>query len=287
MKKNIKITLATVTLLASAALAPMAMPVHAADVQNTTTAATANNAKATTAVATTATNTTQTAATDANTQTVSMAITQTGTDKPSEAGTFLGKTAKLVMKDGKIDQVVLHVNGMNTPMGMGQDMSKVITKLTINGVAGKQANIKDDGSELDFVFPATAYKEGKGTLEVELHVMNRAMSEKADITFGKVETKTEEPAAKTDTTKQENTNTEVAAKVDKKTKTVKKATKKAKAKKRTLKHNAYAYKKNGKRANKKVLKKGKKVNTYGKAIKLHGKAFYRISKNTYVKKANF
>ena len=74
---------------------------------------------------------------------------------------------------------------------------------------------------------------------------------------------------------------------EKKAPAKKTAAKKAKAVKRTLKHNAYVYKKNGKRANKKVLKKGHRVNTYGRAIKLHGKTFYRISKNTYVKKANF
>ena len=259
MRKNIKITLATAAVLASTALLPMAMPVHAADVATTATPTSTNSA--------------------ADTQTVSMTITQSGTDKPSEAGSFLGKTAQLVMKDGKIDQVIIHVNGADNPMSKGQNMSKLITKLTINGVDGKQANVKADGSALDFVFPTTAYKEGKGELSVDLNVMNHTMSERADITFGAVTKSDNSTKTETNTTKEENTQTTST--------TVTKKAKKAKNVKRTLKHNAYEYKKNGKRANKKVLKKGKKVTTYGHAIKLHGKTFYRISKNVYVKKANF
>lgn len=259
MRKNIKITLATAAVLASTALLPMAMPVHAADVATTATSTSTDSA--------------------ADTQTVSMTITQSGTDKPSEAGSFLGKTAQLVMKDGKVDQVIIHVNGADNPMAKGQNMSKLITKLTINGVDGKQANVKADGSALDFVFPTTAYKEGKGELSVDLNVMNHTMSEKADITFGAVTKSDDSTKTETNTTKEENTQTTST--------TVTKKAKKAKNVKRTLKHNAYEYKKNGKRANKKVLKKGKKVTTYGHAIKLHGKTFYRISKNVYVKKANF
>lgn len=52
-----------------------------------------------------------------------------------------------------------------------------------------------------------------------------------------------------------------------------------------LKHNAYVYNKNGKRANKKVLKKGKKIKTFStKTIK--GKKFASIGKGHYVKVAN-
>lgn len=60
---------------------------------------------------------------------------------------------------------------------------------------------------------------------------------------------------------------------------VNKATKK-------LKHNAYIYTKNGKRANK-VLKKNGKVKVYGSIIKIKGKLFYSIGNKQYVKKANF
>ncbi|WEV39960.1 SLAP domain-containing protein [Lactobacillus sp. ESL0681] len=52
-----------------------------------------------------------------------------------------------------------------------------------------------------------------------------------------------------------------------------------------LRHNAYVYNKNGKRANKKVLKKGKKIKTFStKTIK--GKKFASIGKGHYVKVAN-
>lgn len=56
---------------------------------------------------------------------------------------------------------------------------------------------------------------------------------------------------------------------------------------RRLKHNAYIYNKRGRRVTHKVLKKGKHIKVYSKAIKIHGKYYYQISKNRYVKKANF
>ena len=57
----------------------------------------------------------------------------------------------------------------------------------------------------------------------------------------------------------------------------------------TLKHNAYVYKSNGKRANKKVLKKGRTITVYGgsyKAIKKYKGKAVRIGENRYVKLAN-
>ena len=59
--------------------------------------------------------------------------------------------------------------------------------------------------------------------------------------------------------------------------------------KMTLKHNAYVYKSNGKRANKKVYKKGSTVTVYGgqyKAIKKYRGKAVRIGVNRYVKVAN-
>lgn len=56
---------------------------------------------------------------------------------------------------------------------------------------------------------------------------------------------------------------------------------------RKLTHNAFEYNSKGKRANRKVLRKNKTVRTYGGAIKIYGKKFYMISKNRFVKKANF
>lgn len=263
MKKNTKVIFASLSILASTAtLMPMASTVMA---DTTPVVATTNSTS-----------------TQDNIKTISMAITKTGTTTPSEAAMFLGNEAKVAMKDGKISEICIHVDGSKTPMTKGQDMTKMIPSLSLNGVAGKQANAAKDGSSFDFVFPVSAYKEGKGSLECQLNVMGKTMDEKADVVLGKVaETTTD--ATKTETDK----NAASTAKTEETKKTTKKAVKKAKVIKRTLKHNAYVYKKNGKRANKKVLKKGHKVSTYGKAIKLHGKAFFRISKNTYVKKANF
>lgn len=259
MRKNTKIILTSLALLASASvLAPSAV-VSAADQPATNVAATTATSQ------------------NSDLQTITMTITKTGSTTPSEAAMFLGNSAQVNVKDGKVTEVIIHVDGSKAPMTKGQDMSKMVASLTLNGVAGKQENIAKDGSSLDYVFSADDYKEGAGSLEFGLNVMGKTMNEKADITLGKV---AEDTANKDANTTSDKTQTDAAA--AKKT-----AAKKAKAVKRTLKHNAYVYKKNGKRANKKVLKKGHRVNTYGRAIKLHGKTFYRISKNTYVKKANF
>lgn len=289
MKKNTKIVLATLSLLAAGVtVAPFASPVaaettapaapatqvvsgaskNASTAASTTTPATATNS--TTTPATTATLTTAPVATTTTTTTpagpsVSMLITKTGTSTPSEAAMFLGKSAQVTVKDGKVTELTLHVSGA-TQMTKGQDMSKMMSSVTLNGVEGKQANVAKDGSSLDYVFTGDAYKEGKGVIKFTLNVMGKVMNESADVTLGAVEgvkTPAEQPATTT---------------------TTKKSAKKVK---RTLKHNAFVYKKSGKRLGKKVLKKGTKVSTSKKAVKLHGKAYYQVAKNQYVKKANF
>lgn len=292
MKKNTKIVLATLSLLAAGVtVAPFASPVAAettapaapatqvvsgasknasttSTAASTTTPATATNS--TTTPATTATPTSAPVATTTTTTTpagpsVSMLITKTGTSTPSEAGMFLGKSAQVTVKDGKVTELTIHVSGA-TQMTKGQDMSKMMSSVTLNGVEGKQANVAKDGSSLDYVFTGDAYKEGKGVIKFTLNVMGKVMNESADVTLGAVEgvkTPAEQPSTTT---------------------TTKKSAKKVK---RTLKHNAFVYKKSGKRLGKKVLKKGTKVSTSKKAVKLHGKAYYQVAKNQYVKKANF
>ena len=227
----------------------------------------------------------------ANTTTkdVKISVTKTGSTEKSEAGMFMGDSVKVSLDGNKVTGITVHLDSSRVPMAKGQDLSKVITSLTINGVKGEAKNVAQDGSSLDFVFPGNAYKEGKGTLTVTLNAMGKTMTESADITFDKaVETPAKPDAnkdGKKDTKKPAKKNNKKVTKKAKKAS--KKTTKKSKATKRTLKHNAYIYGKNAKRVNKKVLKKNHKVNTYGKAIKLHGKYFYRIAKNQYVKKANF
>lgn len=286
MKKNTKIVLATLSLLAAGVtVAPFASPVaaettapaapatqvvsgaskNASTATSSTTPATATTS--TTTPAATATPTTAPVATTTTTPagpSVSMLITKTGTSTPSEAAMFLGKSAQVTVKDGKVTELTLHVSGA-TQMTKGQDMSKMMSSVTLNGVEGKQANVAKDGSSLDYVFTGDAYKEGKGVIKFTLNVMGKVMNESADVTLGAVEgvkTPAEQPA----------------------TTTTKKSAKKVK---RTLKHNAFVYKKSGKRLGKKVLKKGTKVSTSKKAVKLHGKAYYQVAKNQYVKKANF
>lgn len=277
MKKSTKIVLTSLSILASTAmLAPLADSASADTtpvVANTNTAAT-NTVKA------------------ADTQTVTMTITKTGTSQPSEAASFLGDSATVTLKDGKVSSVTIHVDGSKSPMTKGQDLSKVVSSVSLNGQVGKVENVAQNGTSLDFVFDGSAYKEGKGTLTFTLSVMGKTMNESADVTLGAVKTTaaSANTEANTNNTQTSENTTQTETKTSqtvKKSKKAKKTSKKAKAVKRTLKHNAYAYKKNGKRAGKKLYKKGKKVSTYGKAIKLHGKAYYRISKNTYIKKANF
>lgn len=292
MKKNTKIVLATLSLLAAGVtVAPFASPVAAETTtpaapatqvvsgasKNASIAASTNPVATTTPAATAATATTPattatpTSAPVATTTTttpagpsVSMLITKTGTSTQSEAAMFLGKSAQVTVKDGKVTELTLHVSGA-TQMTKGQDMSKMMSSVTLNGVEGKQANVAKDGSSLDYVFTGDAYKEGKGVIKFTLNVMGKVMNESADVTLGAVEgvkTPAEQPA----------------------TTTTKKSAKKVK---RTLKHNAFVYKKSGKRLGKKVLKKGTKVSTSKKAVKLHGKAYYQVAKNQYVKKVNF
>ncbi|CCI86904.1 SLAP domain-containing protein [Lactobacillus gigeriorum] len=289
MKKNTKIVLATLSLLAAGVtVAPFASPVaaettapaapatqvvsgaskNASTAAGTTTTPAATATTSTTTPATTATPTTAPVATTTTTPagpSVSMLITKTGTSTPSEAAMFLGKSAQVTVKDGKVTELTIHVSGA-TQMTKGQDMSKMMSSVTLNGVEGKQANVAKDGSSLDYVFTGDAYKEGKGVIKFTLNVMGKVMNESADVTLGAVEgvkTPAEQPATTT---------------------TTKKSAKKVK---RTLKHNAFVYKKSGKRLGKKVLKKGTKVSTSKKAVKLHGKAYYQVAKNQYVKKANF
>lgn len=226
MKKNTKIMLVSLSLLASAAMAmPAVSPVtvHAADQVAATTS------------------------TSAQTQNVSLAITKSGTDQPSEAAMFLGKTAQVSLENGKVSQITIHVDGANNPMTKGQDMTKMISSMSLNGVAGKQENVAKDGSSFDFVFPADAYRAGKGNLEVSLNVMGKTMNEKADVTLGEVQT-----AA--------NTNDNTATSTTKKAKkAVKKSSKKVAKKAKKAKHAKKSTKKSKNSKHKKARKNVKHI----------------------------
>ena len=280
-------------------------------------------------------------------QTISMNVYKTGTTQSSMAANFIGSSARVSIANGKVQNVYIHVDGssafaqnMIKTMGKGKNIGDLISSLSLNGVSGTKTNISADG--LDYVFPASAYKEGKGTLTVVISLSGMPLNEQADVVLGKVSLPTPKPATDTNksnktsndnkpsqpatqpTTSNNNTNsvnTTVAnqnsattSQVATTTKphvstnnenlTSKNTTKNAKkharkrAKKhatkrvnkyvnRRLKHNAYIYNKRGRRITHKVLKKGKHIKVYSKAIKIHGKYYYQISKNRYVKKANF
>lgn len=284
-------------------------------------------------------------------QTISMNVYKTGTTQSSMAANFIGSSARVSIANGKVQNVYIHVDGssafaqnMIKTMGKGKNIGDLISSLSLNGVSGTKTNISADG--LDYVFPASAYKEGKGTLTVVISLSGMPLNEQADVVLGKVSLPTPKPATDTNksnktsndnkpsqpatqpTTSNNNTNsvnTTVAnqnsattSQVATTTKphvstnnenlTSKNTTKNAKkhatkrnkkhakkhAKKRVkkyvnrrLKHNAYIYNKRGRRITHKVLKKGKHIKVYSKAIKIHGKYYYQISKNRYVKKANF
>ncbi|WP_279035955.1 SLAP domain-containing protein [Lactobacillus intestinalis] len=321
MKKSTKVILAALSLTA-------------AGVTTTATAAPAFAADDTT-------NDVMVISTQDQKQSISLSMTKAGTTTPSEAAQFFGNSATVTTKDGKVDGLSIHVDGSKSPMTKGQDVSKMIESVTLNGAEGTKENVADDGSSFDLVFPASAYKEGKGTIEFTLNVMGQTMSEKADVTLGKLSTdeskdsqtenkdnqttdttdKTDEEKTDTDTTNPKSSKKVVMAnayvynksgkRVGKKTiklgatvkvlgaKTIKGKryyqigknsfirTVNIDGTKRTLKKNAYTYTKAGKHASKKLLKKNTEVATYGKVIKLHGKEFYRVSKDTYVRKANF
>ena len=115
MKKNTKIILTSLALLASASvLAPSAV-VSAADQPATNVAATTATSQ------------------NSDLQTITMTITKTGSTTPSEAAMFLGNSAQVNVKDGKVTEVIIHVDGSKAPMTKGQDMSKMVASLTLNG----------------------------------------------------------------------------------------------------------------------------------------------------------
>ena len=98
MRKNTKIILTSLALLASASvLAPSAV-VSAADQPATNVAATTATSQ------------------NSDLQTITMTITKTGSTTPSEAAMFLGNSAQVSVKDGKVTEVIIHVVGSKAPM---------------------------------------------------------------------------------------------------------------------------------------------------------------------------
>lgn len=120
------------------------------------------------------------------TKTVSFKVYKHKSKKTSMAQGFIGKKAKVVIKKGKVAQLILHVDGSKNKLGQGKDVSIIVKSLKINGKTGHKANIASDGSSFDFVFPGSAFKSGKKvSLKVTID-LGMKMNETADIKFGKV-----------------------------------------------------------------------------------------------------
>lgn len=124
----------------------------------------------------------------------------------SMARGFVGTKATVKIKNGKVKQLVVHVNGSKTKMGKGQNVAKIVRSLKINGVKAKKANISKDKSKFDFVFPAKAFKNnGWAKMSVSINFGGMKMTEPAWIKFGKVKgikktnTKTAKKSKKTTT----------------------------------------------------------------------------------------
>lgn len=104
----------------------------------------------------------------------------------SIARTFIGTKAKVILKNGRVSQLVIHVNGNGNSMGKGQNVDKIVKSLTVNGVKGKKANVSADRSNFDFVFSGKAFKNnGWAKMKVTID-FGAKMTEPAWIKFGKV-----------------------------------------------------------------------------------------------------
>ena len=106
--------------------------------------------------------------------------------KASMATGFVGKSAKVTIKNGKVTKMIIHVDGKNSPMGKGQDVAKIVKSLKINGVKGHKENISTDHSKFDFVFSSKAFKNnGWAIMNVSIN-FGANINEEAWVKFGKV-----------------------------------------------------------------------------------------------------
>ncbi|RVU72069.1 MULTISPECIES: hypothetical protein [Lactobacillus] len=105
--------------------------------------------------------------------------------KVSMARGFIGTKATLVIKNGQVKKMIVHVDGKNSPMGKGQNVNKIVKGLKINGVKGKKANISKDNSSFDFVFSGKAFKNN-GWVRMSVTInFGAKMTESAWIKYGK------------------------------------------------------------------------------------------------------
>lgn len=104
----------------------------------------------------------------------------------SMARGFVGTKAKVTVKNGKVNKLVIHVDGKNSALGKGKDVEKIVSSLKVNGVSGKKENISKDHSSFDFVFSAKAFKNNAWVKMSVTIDFGGKMAESAWIKFGKV-----------------------------------------------------------------------------------------------------
>lgn len=120
------------------------------------------------------------------TRKVSFHVYKHHSKKTSMAQGFIGKEAQVVIKNGKVTSLTIHVDGRQNKMGQSKDVSSIVKSLAINHKSGQKRNIAADGSNFDYVFPGSAFKAGKKlNLKVTID-LGMKMTETADIKFGKV-----------------------------------------------------------------------------------------------------
>lgn len=124
------------------------------------------------------------------TQTVSMLAYKYSKNHKSHKASisrgFIGTKAKIVLKNKKVSQVIVHVDGNGSSMGKGQNVDKIVKALSLNGVKGKKANVSKDKSSFDFIFSSKAFKNN-GWVKMQVTIdFGGKMSEPAWIKFGKL-----------------------------------------------------------------------------------------------------
>lgn len=92
--------------------------------------------------------------------------------------TYVSKNAEVAVENGKVKQLIIHVNNSKN------SYTDVIESLKINGISGHKENISNNG--YDFVFSNKAFKnDGWAKMNVDSNLKN-GTNEQVWIKFGKV-----------------------------------------------------------------------------------------------------
>ncbi|MGN1407089.1 hypothetical protein [Lactobacillus sp.] len=200
------------------------------------------------------------------------------TTKTSMAASYLAKNLNVTVAGGKVSSVKLTVSAAG---------AAVLSKVTMNGVAGTRTNNADKTAT--YTFAGDAYKEGKGEIsfEVSAHAGSAvsAVLVLGSLTPAKAATDT---TKKTTDTKKSTTKKTTKKKATKKSTSKKKSTKKAATKKKVAKKStkkAAAKKKAAKKSTKKATTKKKVAKKSTKKAASKKKVAKKSTKKATTKKA--